>query len=284
MMDRDGGPPPRTHSQRKSDLQKTNSHLQRVKHFHDQDAHHYTRMRYHSGSCEGLAYVTRRELVLGLLNTALAGNPSPHILDIGCGPGILTEKLLETGGLVFSTDLSEEMIRHAKQKALQNAKAANAFFLVNDASNLPLATDRMDIALCIGVLYYVKDHRAVLSEIRRVLKPGGQAIVQINKTKWPNLYKKLVPVYRWVKANMTGKKYDGLDFEFNYFDYPTFIREVERQGFKIAELAHFDFRLPFLDVFVPKFSVRLGRLMYRHRNKPFIRHFAFGLLIRLSAQ
>ena len=60
----------------------SNTHLQKVKHFHDYDAGQYKRHRYHSDSCEGLAYVTRKELVLTWVNVN-----SGRILDIGCGYG-----------------------------------------------------------------------------------------------------------------------------------------------------------------------------------------------------
>lgn len=263
-------------------MPKPNSHLQKVQQFHDHDAQQYTRMRYHTDSCEGLAYTTRRRLVLDMLNRALSGRQTPSVLDIGCGPGILTPHLLDKGVNLLSTDLSIEMLRQAEQRALQTGRAGDAAFAVTDASSLPVATNRIDIALCIGVLYYVKDYRPVLSEIHRVLKPGGQAIVQINKMRWPNLYKNLVPLYHGLKSTVTGKKYDQIDFDFNYFDYRTFITDAQRQGFEITQIQHFDYRIPFIDLLLPRLSVKLGKQMYANRHKRPMKYLSFGLLITIS--
>ncbi len=253
-----------------------NSHLERVKYFHDLDAPQYTKMRYQNSLCEGIAYVTRRKLVLDFLNQT-----SATVLDIGCGPGILTENLLEKGLKVYSTDLSIEMIKQAKNKALQNPSAEKAYFAVNDASNLPFSNKELDIVLCIGVMCYVKDYLPVLSEIHRVLKPGGEAIVQVNKIRFPGLYEKLVPFYHLMKSKLTGKKYDQINFDFNYFDYREFVRDAELMGFQVDEFQYFDFRIPFIDVLLPKFSVAVGKFMFKNRHKKLMRYFAFGLLIKM---
>ena len=252
-------------------------HLEKVKHFHDQDAQHYTEMRYHSNSCEGIAYITRRELVLSLVKSN-----AMRVLDIGCGPGILTADLLKMGKEVYSTDLSSEMIKQAKQKANNDFIEKKAYFSVSDASHLPLAADQMDIALCIGVICYIRDYKSVLSEIRRVLKSNGEAIVQINNTTWPGLYEKLVPMYHWIKSKVTGKKYDGIDFDFNYFDFRTFCKDVKKTGFRIEDLKYFDFRFPFIDVLFPKFSVKIGKAMYKNRHLSFMKYFAFGVLLKMT--
>jgi ubiquinone/menaquinone biosynthesis C-methylase UbiE len=253
------------------------SHLRKVKDFHDQDAEQYRRLRYHIDSCEGLAYVTRRELVLGSLNHKPA-----KILDIGCGPGILTEDLVNRKLKVYSADLSFEMLKQAKQRISQNALASNASFAVSDISSMPFSANEMDVVLCIGVMCYVRDYNSVLSEIHRVLRQDGETIIQINKIRWPGLYRKLVPLYRGLKSRLTGKRYEGLDFEFNYFDYRVFLREVEAKGFKISDLQCYDFRIPFIDILLPEVSVKTGKFMFEHRHWGPFKHLAHGVLIRAA--
>ena len=72
-------------------------HLHKVKHFHDLDASQYKKFRYHSNSCEGLSYITRKKLVLASVNIN-----SGKVLDIGCGPGIFTDELLKKNLQVFN--------------------------------------------------------------------------------------------------------------------------------------------------------------------------------------
>ena len=254
-------------------LRPSDSHLHNVKQFHDKDAQQYSEMRYHTNSCEGIAYTTRRQLVLDFLP------PTPKkVLDIGCGPGILTKDLLAKGYDVYSSDLSIEMIKQAKLKTAAHKKTDKAYFSVNDASKLPFATNRIDTVLCIGVLYYIEDYKSVLSEIHRVLKPGGKAIVQVNKMRWPRLYKALVPLYQRIKSKVTGKQYDQINFDFNYFDYRAFIQDIEEIGFKIEVFEYFDFRVPFIDILIPKLSVKIGQFMHNKRHLKLIRFFAFGLV------
>ena len=75
---------------------KIDDHLQKVKKFHDRDAAKYHAERYHSRTCEGLAYLTRKEIILGMAKV----RPS-RILDVGCGPGILTRGLIDLGHSVI---------------------------------------------------------------------------------------------------------------------------------------------------------------------------------------
>jgi len=251
-----------------------NTHLQKVKKFHDWDADHYKRLRYHLKSCEGLAYVTRRELVLGSINFN-----SGNALDIGCGPGIFTQDLLDKNKRVFSVDLSIEMIKHAKQSVDAYQLGTNANFVVSDVSNICFSDREMDIILCIGVMCYLKDYHPLLCEMHRVLKPGGKIIVQIDKIKFPAVYKKFVPLYQYVKSRITSKKYDKLNFEFNYFAYQHFIKHLETVGFRITDIHCYDFRIPFIDILFNKLSLKLGKIMFKNRRSKFLRCFAHGLLI-----
>ena len=177
-----------------------NSHLTKVKRFHDQDASQYEEFRYRSDSCEGLAYVTRKELVLASVDRA-----SGNVLDIGCGPGILTKDLLGRNLRVFSADLSMEMMKRAKAQAMMSARPDNAHFVSTNISEICFADSTMDTVLCIGVVSYVNDYAPLLSEIHRVLKPGGTAVIQIDNITWPILYRKFVPLYRCVKSRITSR-------------------------------------------------------------------------------
>ncbi|HEY3276897.1 MAG TPA: methyltransferase domain-containing protein [Syntrophorhabdaceae bacterium] len=249
-------------------------HLAKVKNFHDLDAPQYERLRYCPDTCEGLAYVTRKDLVLASLDQS-----SGRILDIGCGPGILTKDLIRRNLKVFSADLSMEMIKHAREQVKAESGRDNAHFVASDVSGLCFSDGMIDNVLCIGVVCYVTDYTMLLSEIYRVLKPGGFAVIQINNIRWPGIYRKFVPVYRYLKSRLTGKKYDGLTFDFNLFSRPAFLQDLKKGGFQITGLSHYDFRVPFADILLPKMSVKLSSFMHERRTLRFLRHFAHGLLI-----
>ena len=250
-------------------------HLQKVKDFHDADASQYRQQRYHSDTCEGLAYITRKEIVL----TMADGEPG-NVLDIGCGPGILTPDLLRRGHEVYSADLSAEMIEQAKKQAATVPMSHNAHFVVSDASGICFAGDRMDMVLSIGLMCYVKDHAAVLSEICRVLKPGGFTILQINNIRWPAIYRMFVPLYHYLKVIITAKSYKGLDFRFNFSSRQRFLKDLTDSRFTILEVEHYDFRIPFLDVLFPNLSVKLGKLMFRNRHLRPCQWLAHGLVVK----
>ncbi len=255
---------------------KIEEHLRNVRNFHDRDAAKYQRERYHSNTCEGLAYLTRKEIILGMASIL----PS-RILDVGCGPGILTRGLIDRGHTVFSADLSREMIEKAREAAGPGRMAASSHFVVSNASEIPFASNCMDMVLSIGLMCYVSDHKQVLNEIYRVLKPGGHAIIQINNIRWPAMYRMFVPLYHRLKSIVFGKRYDDINFQFNFSSRKKFLKDVALSRLDILSLEHYDFRVPFVDILLPKLSVGIGKMMFEKRNSPFFRRFSHGLLIKV---
>lgn len=138
----------------------------------------------------------------------------------------------------------------------------------------------MDMVLSIGLMCYVRDHRGVLAEILRVLKPGGIAIIQVNNIRWPGLYRAFVPLYRRLKTLIGMKRYDGLDFDFNFSSRKKFLIDLAESGFEVLDIEYYDFRVPFLDVLLPRLSVTMGKLMFRGRHRRLCRCFSHGLLIK----
>jgi len=108
---------------------------------------------------------------------ALAASAGERILDMGCGPGFYCSELAEDVGLsgcVFGVDLSPANIAVAVRRC---AGQANVEFRVGEASSLPMEDSSVDAAISVQVLEYVADVPAALSELRRVLRPGGRVVV-----------------------------------------------------------------------------------------------------------
>lgn len=102
------------------------------------------------------------------------------LLDLGCGPGHLTTELAEEAGddgRVIALDRQRGMIQAAASRAAETGVAPRGLFVLGEATAVPLATAVCDGVVAIQVLEYVPDVTRALREIRRVLRPGGRAVV-----------------------------------------------------------------------------------------------------------
>ncbi len=100
--------------------------------------------------------------------------PGLRVLDFGCGPGTISVGLAKAvePGEIHGIDMEESQIGLARAAA-QAGGHANATFHVGDVTALPFEDDSFDVAHCHAVLMHVPDTKAVLAEVKRVLKPGG---------------------------------------------------------------------------------------------------------------
>lgn len=108
-----------------------------------------------------------------LLERCLPGKGT--ILDLGGGAGAYSFPLAAEGYRVFLADLSEELIQQAEE---QNAETEHPVLCnVVNATDLSLYNDeQFDAVLLMGPLYHLleeSERQQCLSEVRRVLKPGG---------------------------------------------------------------------------------------------------------------
>ncbi len=100
--------------------------------------------------------------------------PGLRVLDFGCGPGSLSMGIASyiSPGELHGVDMEESLIEIARTKASQTGQS-NAIFHVGDATVLPFEDGFFDIAHGHNILMHVPDTRALLTEVKRVLKPGG---------------------------------------------------------------------------------------------------------------
>lgn len=120
--------------------------------------------------------------------------PGKSVLDIACGTGLVTlraARMVAPGGTVHGTDISEEMITAASLTA-RALDIANCSFERMDAEDLALESDNFDIALCALGLMYAPDPERVVTEMHRVLKPGGLAVCAVwgerGKCGWAEIF------------------------------------------------------------------------------------------------
>lgn len=100
------------------------------------------------------------------------------LLDVGCGMGHwgqLLEPFLPKNGVIHGIDREEEWINHAKTRTNRFKKRFN--YQVSKAERIPFPDHSFDMVTCQTLLLHVHDVTAVLKEMTRVLKPGGQLVV-----------------------------------------------------------------------------------------------------------
>jgi len=120
----------------------------------------------------------------GVQAALLAGaalRPGERVLDLACGTGLVTlaaARAVAPSGHALGTDLSGEMVALAAQRAQQQG-VSNIGFTRMDAEQLAVADDSVDVVLCSLGLMYVPEPQQVLSEARRVLRPGGRLMVSV---------------------------------------------------------------------------------------------------------
>ncbi len=92
--------------------------------------------------------------------------PGERILDLGCGDGVLTEKIVAAGAAVVGVDASAEMIDAARRRGLDAR--------VGDGAQLGFARE-FDAVFSNAALHWMKrDPDAVIAGVARALKPGGR--------------------------------------------------------------------------------------------------------------
>jgi len=104
-----------------------------------------------------------------------------RVLDVACGAGVVSIAAADAVGpvgQVLGVDLSEAMVQAASQRAL-HLGCTRARFARMDAEQLALSDAGFDLALCSLGLMYVPDVGAALRELRRVLRPGGRAVLAV---------------------------------------------------------------------------------------------------------
>ncbi len=137
--------------------------------------------------------------------------PSGNVLDIGCGTGQLALQLVGHAYEVVGIDISPQMVKWAERYVRSKADSASAVasFRVGDVEELDLPDGSMDAVVALGVLEWLADDRKAFSEIRRVLRPDGIAIIDFRNRLFD-----LFSLNAYTQRDVTSKEYAHLLAEF----------------------------------------------------------------------
>jgi ubiquinone/menaquinone biosynthesis C-methylase UbiE len=121
------------------------------------------------------------------------------VLDVGCGPGELVLHLLRKGYDARGIDISPAMIQEATGTVRSNGFDATGRFSVGDIERLEFPDGGFDVVVAAGVIEYQKTDELTLTEMNRVIKPGGHFILNVtNRYSYTTLFE---TPYRWLKKS-----------------------------------------------------------------------------------
>lgn len=169
------------------------------------------------------------------------------VLDLGCGIGGVAFPLACLGHQVVGVDVDKPTIEFCRK----NNRFENASFLVASGNDFDLE-DKFDVVICCGVLEHVPRPDRMLETVRKHMKPGGIAIINIpnghslyeivfsrlcTKLRITRLFHKLPnSVYRMLTGSDTP--YHSLNIfcdHINFFSYGGFSEMLRNHGFRPVE-------------------------------------------------
>lgn len=153
----------------------------------------------------------------------LAPGPGERVLDLGCGHGTLTEKLVAAGATVVGVDASAEQVAAARARGLE-AHVADGHALTFDRE--------FDAVLSNAALHWMTRPDAVVDGVWRALKPGGRFVGEMGGAG-------NVQRVKWALSAALGRR--GLDAAAAdpwYFPTPDdYAGRLSARGFQVEEIA-----------------------------------------------
>ena len=154
---------------------------------------------------------TRKQL--DTLNVNAAGK---RVLDVGCGPGNLLVALsTDTPELLVGVDIDAFFLASGRSQIdeLVDRSSVDPALLRSALPSLPFADESFDLVTCFLVMPHVPDDKTALTELARVLKPGGTLAISGHGFGFPLRYLKrfrLKPLQMYLASliyGCTGKKW-----------------------------------------------------------------------------
>jgi SAM-dependent methyltransferase len=145
-----------------------------------------------------------RALALNSRNicSMLESNPTAKLLDLGCFEGAFTVKLGNCAGTkdLYGVDVEPAVLLKAKKRGIQVRQG-------NLNTRFPYRSNFFDIVHGNQMIEHIYDTDTFLSEIYRVLKPGGYAILSTeNASSWINIFASIMGWQIFSLTNMSSKR------------------------------------------------------------------------------
>ena len=110
---------------------------------------------------------------IGLLGV----EPGARVLEIGFGQGRTVERLVAAGHRVIGVEVAPTMLRQARARNRVACRDGRAQLMLGDGTLLPLDDHSVDAAISVHTVYFMPDPARTLTEVARVLRPGGPFVL-----------------------------------------------------------------------------------------------------------
>src|SRR5580704_12850114 len=149
--------------------------------------------------------------------------PGERILDLGCGDGVLTEKIAAAGATVVAVDAAPDMVAAAKAKGLDAR--------VVPGQSLAFARE-FDAVFSNAALHWMRPPEAVLAGVARALKPGGRFVAEMGG------HNNTAAILTAFRAVLGRRGIEALALMPWYFPSAAAYRaKLEAAGFRVDEIA-----------------------------------------------
>ena len=201
-------------------------------------------------------FVGRRALIARLLETTrprLQSQTPLQLVDVGCGTGAnlpMLRRAVAPDGEVYGLDFSPLALQWARTEGDLGALNGRVHLSQGDALALPLRDECADVVTMLDVLEHLSDDARALSEVRRILRPGGALVLS-------------VPAYQHLWS-----AHDEALHHFRRYEKSGLSRVLHRAGFGVWRLSFAMSLMPplawFWRRFVLPFQARRPRDARRH--------------------
>jgi len=156
----------------------------------------------------------------------LAPQAAENILDLGCGDGQLTERIVAAGSNVTGIDASPQMVAAARARGVAAEEGP--------AESLPFADHSFDAVFSNAVLHWVRGQDAMMTEVRRVLRPGGRFVAELGG------HGNIATIRVAFAAVLARLGHASLGERGNYYPTPgAYTRRLTSHGFTVARIILF---------------------------------------------
>lgn len=131
---------------------------------------------YGGDDLQGLIYRRRMEEAAAWVRD-LGPQPGTAALDVGCGAGLMTAELAGAGYDVTGIDSSASMVQTARRALAEHGLGDRVTLTRADVHQLPFEADQFALVVALGVLPWLHDPASAVTELARVLAPGGTLIL-----------------------------------------------------------------------------------------------------------
>lgn len=207
-----------------------------------EQAYHLRSLTYAGG--QKLVMSRKHEGLAEYLDAAIAkiGQADFSFLDAGCGNGIYLKYIKEKypEAKLFGFDFSETIVEIARRNTI------NVEIKSGNLEAAPYGGETFDLILCTQVIEHLLDDKKGVSELYRILKPGGYLVISTDNknnlvSRFLNLPIALLALpYRLFKKILPNKKY----FPHKSYKISEFSDLIKTQPFTIEKISTFRFSLP----------------------------------------